>query len=103
MGEAIIAKSSFDIVKWLRQTDKPLNATGLWHVDNGLKAKAHRKANLAISRGIIEEINNCSKCGSGDWVVKHHEDYNKPLDITWLCKNCHAKRHAEMAADLTNK
>jgi len=29
-------------------------------------------------------------------TVAHHENYDKPLDITWLCRPHHRKRHAEI-------
>ena len=25
--------------------------------------------------------------------IRHHEDYEKPLDITWLCRSHHALLH----------
>lgn len=34
----------------------------------------------------------CEDCGESN-TVKHHEDYKKPLEVTWLCCSCHAKRH----------
>ena len=36
----------------------------------------------------------CLLCGSIS-VIKHHEDYNKPLSVIWLCKVCHGLRHAD--------
>lgn len=27
-------------------------------------------------------------------IVAHHEDYTRPLDVTWLCTPCHKQRHA---------
>ena len=28
-------------------------------------------------------------------VEAHHNDYNKPLEIRWLCRNCHREWHKE--------
>lgn len=41
----------------------------------------------------------CIRCGS-DNSHGHHEDYRKPLDVTWLCRRCHATRHREIRADI---
>ena len=34
----------------------------------------------------------CLLCGSMS-TVKHHENYDKPLNVIWLCRNCHSKYH----------
>lgn len=34
----------------------------------------------------------CEKCGS-EKVEKHHEDYDKPLEVIWLCRPCHLDLH----------
>jgi hypothetical protein len=34
----------------------------------------------------------CEYCGDTK-VQKHHEDYDKPLDVKWLCQPCHVNLH----------
>lgn len=36
-------------------------------------------------------------CGSSK-TVAHHEDYDKPLAVWWLCELHHKARHAELRA-----
>lgn len=50
-------------------------------------------ANNALRRGEIER-GDCVDCG-GEGQEMHHEDYSKPLDVTWLCVPCHVKRRGE--------
>ena len=41
----------------------------------------------------------CVVCGS-EKSEGHHEDYSKPLEVTWLCRKHHAARHVEMRSSL---
>lgn len=38
----------------------------------------------------------CEVCGSKN-VQAHHDDYNKPLDVRWLCWVHHMAHHGRMA------
>ena len=54
------------------------------------KANARAYANVYLRRGKIKR-GPCEDCrGPGEEM--HHEDYDKPLKITWLCKDHHRAR-----------
>lgn len=42
----------------------------------------------------------CRLCGSTT-VHAHHHDYSKPLDVEWLCKDCHWRQHGAVTAEAT--
>jgi hypothetical protein len=60
-----------------------------------LKYKAHGIVTRAILSGKLLK-QNCEACGSTNGVEAHHEDYNKPLDVNWLCVPHHIARHKEI-------
>ena len=35
----------------------------------------------------------CEVCGTKINVEAHHDDYDKPMDIRWLCRNHHREHH----------
>jgi len=56
------------------------------------KANARSYVNVYQRRGLIEP-ENCTRCGRAA-AEKHHHDYDKPLEIEWLCRPCHLEEHA---------
>jgi hypothetical protein len=59
---------------------------------NPVKVRARSEMHQAIQRGELVP-KPCEDCGRADGVQGHHHDYAKPLDVTWLCRGCHKKRH----------
>lgn len=56
------------------------------------KYKARTALNNAIRHGKITKPATCSECGVTPGPRElhgHHHDYSKPLDVTWLCRQCH--------------
>jgi len=65
-----------------------------WRVRNRQKSRAHNSAAKAVKKNLIVPKQECESCGAtGIKLQKHHEDYSKPLDVTWLCSVCHGIRH----------
>ncbi len=60
---------------------------------NPIKNKARKKVRTAIQNGSMVRPDTCSSCGRKCKPEAHHEDYNKPLDVVWLCKECHTETH----------
>ena len=61
------------------------------------KVKARSILNGAVLGGRVDKPTKCSKCGSPRRINGHHPDYDKPLDVIWLCAKCHHRHHAERA------
>lgn len=56
-----------------------------------LKANCRSYANEYQRRGLLKPA-PCAKCGA-ERAEKHHADYTKPLEVTWLCRSCHLAHH----------
>lgn len=50
----------------------------------------------ATSKGVLIRPDVCSKCGKSGYIVAHHDDYDRPLDIVWLCLSCDRQLHADL-------
>ena len=68
----------------------------------GTKAddRAQNILEKAVQKGIIQRKTVCECCGASgtfsdgrSMVQAHHTDYNKPLDVIWLCQKCHHEWH----------
>ncbi len=57
------------------------------------KAAAHRKVNYELRKGSILK-KPCEVCGAVK-VVAHHDDYDRPLEIRWLCQAHHTQWHTK--------
>ena len=77
------------------------------HFFRGTKADRHAQDILehAIAKGIVKRQYVCECCGeTGTFsdgrtkIQAHHPDYNKPLDVMWLCQKCHYNWHMEHKA-----
>lgn len=65
-----------------------------WRAEDTRRASAHSSVARAIRNGSLFRL-PCIKCGEQKSVA-HHEDYDKPLEVVWLCQPCHKQRHKEI-------
>ncbi len=66
-------------------------ATANWAKRNIKKAKAHKQLRNEIKQGRIIR-KPCEICGK-EKTDAHHADYNKPLQVMWLCRLHHKEWH----------
>ena len=53
------------------------------------KRKAKNLLNSAIRWGKMKRGKCCEQCGVETVCDGHHEDYSKPYNVIWLCRQCH--------------
>lgn len=83
-------KNREEILKYLReyyQKNKQRINKGKKEKINNIKRKAHCKLNNEVTKGNIKR-QPCQICNNIK-AEAHHDDYDKPLDVKWLCKSCH--------------
>lgn len=73
-----------------------------WRKTNPLSDEQKRRqnarsyANVYKKRGKLKP-QPCRVCGNPNSEA-HHDDYNKPLEVTWLCRTHHLEHHQKMKA-----
>lgn len=70
-----------------------------WRKADKRRTKCHNAVKRAIKSGDLNRL-PCEKCGN-EKSYAHHEDYDKPLEVIFLCQPCHKQRHKEI--NLLNK
>lgn len=60
---------------------------------NDIKIKAHKLVDKAIKLGFLKRL-PCEKCGV-DNAFAHHDDYESPLVVRWLCNFHHSEFHKQ--------
>jgi transposase-like protein len=73
--------------------------------DRTKKERAHNLVEKAIANGSLLRPGSCECCGgSGEFkdgrtiIQAHHDDYDRPLEVRWLCQKCHHRWHKENKA-----
>jgi hypothetical protein len=69
-----------------------------WRKRNPLTDEQRKKDNARSMAGIYKKRGKlkpepCKSCGVEENIEMHHEDYDRPLDVVWLCRKCHLSLH----------
>jgi hypothetical protein len=59
------------------------------------KERARNILRDAVHKGKIKKPKKCQGCGWTGTLHGHHEDYNAPLVVRWLCSICHGRAHRQ--------
>jgi hypothetical protein len=68
-----------------------------WRAEDSRRIVAHASVFKAVRNGTLVR-QPCIRCNEIK-VIAHHEDYDYPLVVMWLCQPCHKKRHKELKAE----
>ena len=66
-----------------------------------VKARANDILERALLKGVLVRRDSCEQCdvsggrtkGGHSTIQAHHDDYNQPLSVRWLCPRCHHEWH----------
>jgi ribosomal protein S27AE len=68
--------------------------TRAWRAEDTRRNVAHSQVARAIKNGTLVR-QPCVRCAETKSLA-HHEDYDHPLVVMWLCQACHKQRHKEL-------
>lgn len=78
---------------WSKKNRKKVNEyQKQWYQKNKEKRRAHVIISRTVNSGKIMRPKNCSQCNKECKPDGHHIDYNKPLDVVWICRACHSRK-----------
>lgn len=86
----------YDVDRYANSPDRRAAAasrTRGWIERHPERRSAHHAVQSAVRGGKLSKPDACSACGSKGVIHGHHEDYDKPLDVVWLCPPCHSDAH----------
>ncbi len=75
------------------RTDEGREAVALWNKAHPRSPRCRAIVRYSLKAGKLIKPKECEKCEKERRLLAHHDDYNFPLRIRWLCYSCHQKHH----------
>lgn len=95
-----VARATKAMIPAARLTMSPEELLARWpeglHVPGMSPVQARAKINNGVQMGRVTKPSHCESCGgaaSGYGMNAHHDDYEYPLRVRWLCVACHVAEH----------
>ena len=63
------------------------------------RCRANGRVQYALQTGKLRKPEHCEICLRKAELHGHHEDYDKPLEVVWVCSWCHNVIHADKEGD----
>ena len=84
--------------KWYEKNGRNRSASYMecileWQQEHPDRVRVKGQLQYAVEVGKIKKPRTCENCGRETRLSGHHEDYSKPLIVTWLCSSCHKLKH----------
>lgn len=85
--------------------NKP-TSQAIWNRNNPKALWAHQALRSALKRDLIAR-GPCEVCGAvhddgGAIIHGHHDDYDRPMCVRWLCTTHHRQLHARQRKGVSN-
>lgn len=96
IGDALAEKNRVRLQRFRRENpewNRDKNAK--WKAANLEKYAAHKRVEYAILVGKLRTL-PCEFCGTTESVHAHHDNYDYPLNVIWLCQTHHIQRHRDL-------
>lgn len=62
-----------------------------------LRQQCRKETRRLERHGVLVKPDSCDVCGQPHHrITGHHEDYDRPRFVIYLCPSCHGKRHARL-------
>ena len=65
-----------------------------WNDSHPKELWAHQALRSALKKGLLIR-GSCEVCGAPN-ADGHHHDYDRPLDVRWLCRLHHRQLHKQL-------
>jgi hypothetical protein len=62
--------------------------------DEKKKIFARSYVRMKVKRGTMKR-EDCELCGATEKITSHHENYDQPFNVNWLCRPCHDALHRD--------